>query len=263
MTTEQFFGQFGEDRILAEILGTDNPMTCVDVGANDGVTGSVSLYFERIGWPCVLVEPNPDLCRRLKRERRGFLFEGAASNVRGTATLMLAEGAELSHAISSIEPGSVGAIERQGLSVRAIDVPTAPLDEILLAAGVEPGTIAFVSIDVEGHEPAVLSGFDVSKWLPRIIIVEDNSLLFGNGVSELLTRQDYVRFKRTGVNDWYAQKSDRQIVGDAPERAYRASMVRARALMLRRRTVGWVLSLPVVGHSIRKYVLAARSQING
>lgn len=262
-TATAYFGQFGEDRILADLFGHAGARTCVDVGANDGVTGSVSLHFERAGWRCVLVEPNPELCARLRRERSAFLFEGAASNAHGTTTLMLAEGAELSHAVSSIEPGAAAGIARQGLSVRAVQVRTAPLDDILVEAGVAPGEIAFVSIDVEGHEPAVLQGFTLSRWRPRVLIVEDNSILFGNGLRGTLARQGYVRFRRTGVNDWYAARGDVAVTGARPERDYLASMARARGLMLRRRISGLLVSAPVVGPALGRAFRAARGRVDG
>lgn len=247
---ERFYGQFDEDRILATMFADAGSQTCVDVGANDGVTGSVSLYFERKGWRCILVEPNPDLCARLRRERKSYLFEGAASDTQGVATLMLAEGGELAHAISSMEPSAKAGIQRHGLSVRAVEVETAPLDHILQSAGVVPGEIAFVSIDVEGHEPAVLKGFTLARWRPRVIILEDNSILFGHGMQKALSRDGYVRFRRTGVNDWYAAKGDAAILGSRPERKYLLFMLQARSLMLRRRVVHALTSLPFVGGAL-------------
>jgi FkbM family methyltransferase len=261
--TEEFYGQFGEDRILADMFRQTDTRTCIDVGANDGVTGSVSLHFEQAGWRCILVEPNPDLCARLRRERTAFLFEGAASSTAGTTTLMLAEGGDLSHAVSSIEPGAEAGIARQGLSVRAVEVRTAPLDAILEEAGVVEGEIAFVSIDVEGHEPAVLKGFSLARWRPRVLIVEDNSLLFGNGLRPTLARQGYVRFRRTGVNDWYAARGDTAILGRRPERDYRSSMVRARGLMIRRGLSQMLVSAPIVGAPLRRAIRSLRGRSGG
>lgn len=258
--TDQFYGQFGEDRLLAGMFLGSDARVCVEVGANDGITGSVSLYFEQAGWRCILVEPNPDLCARLRRERNAFLFEGAASSTRGVTTLMLAEGAEFSHAVSSVEPGAEADIARQGLSVRAVDVRTAPLDDILQDAGVALGEIAFVSIDVEGHEAAVLKGFTLSRWRPRVLIVEDNSLLFGNGLRDTLRADGYVRFRRTGVNDWYAARDDVAFTGANPERDYKASMIRARALMLRRRVFRLLVSIPLVGPVLGNGIMAVRAR---
>ena len=47
------------------------------------------------------------------------------------------------------------------------------LDDILEQAEA-PMPIDFVSIDVEGHEVEVLSGFDLARWRPRLILVEDH-----------------------------------------------------------------------------------------
>lgn len=255
---DQFFAQFGEDRLLARLFGTDTPQTCVEVGANDGVTGSVTLHFERAGWPCILVEPNPALCARLREERNAFLFAGAASREAGTATLMLAEGGELAHAASSLQPGAEAAIRRQGFSFRPVEVETAPLDAILERAGAKPGEIAFVSIDVEGHEAAVLDGFTLSRWRPRVLIIEDNTLLFGNTIHRQLAASGYVRFRRTGVNDWYGRTDDAQVVGPDPLRSYRSSMLRARGLMLRRHASARLTALPVVGPIARRAIRRLR-----
>ncbi|MCW3018515.1 MAG: Methyltransferase FkbM, partial [Solirubrobacterales bacterium] len=59
----QSHAQFGEDRILAEIFGARADGCCVEVGANDGRTGSASYLFEKRGWQCLLVEPIPALAQ--------------------------------------------------------------------------------------------------------------------------------------------------------------------------------------------------------
>lgn len=253
-----FYGQFGEDRLLKDIFEGEKGLTCVEVGANDGVTGSVSLYFEKSGWKCVLVEPNPDLCSKLRAERSSFLFEGAASSSAGKATLMLAEGGDLSHAVSSISPGSEDAIKREGYSIRPVEVDTAPLDKILEDAGLEPGRIAFVSIDVEGHELEVLKGFTLSVWKPKLLLIEDNSVLFGSEVSQYLEKRGYTRFRRTGVNDWYASKEFLPTVGLDPVGEYRSSMIRARLMMARRLAFARLQATPILGSLLAKPLLALR-----
>lgn len=259
----QYHGQFGEDRILAGIFSGQGTRACVEVGANDGITGSSSLHFERKGWRCVLIEPNPVLCARLRAERTAFIFEGAASSTSGTATLMLAGGDDLSHAVSSIEPGSGKSIARQGFTVQPVTVTTARLDDILEQADVKPGDVAFVSIDVEGHEPEVLKGFTLSRWRPEILIIEDNSLLFGNGLRASLAKDGYVPFRRTGVNDWYAPAEAVRALSDHPARSYLVSMVQARALMLRRKVVQQIGALPIVGRGLTQAIKLIRGNGRG
>jgi FkbM family methyltransferase len=205
MTT--FYSQHGEDSLLSKIFGIKTG-TCVEVGANDGVTFSNTLHFEQQGWTCVLVEPTPRLCTSIRRTRHSKLFECAASFGRGEAVLNVADGLEL---YSSVEKTSTmaHAIAAQARPQEQIRVPTRTLDDMLDEAGVR--SVDFVTIDVEGHELSVLKGFTISRWQPRVVIVEDNTDLKDTPVCELMRRAGYVRFYRSGGNDWYASKSDRQL----------------------------------------------------
>jgi FkbM family methyltransferase len=211
MTT--YFSQFGEDRLLAQIFRQRCHGTCVEVGANDGVHGSTTLFFEKLGWKCVLVEPNPALCSEIRAARSATVFECAASNSRGTVTLHIAEGVWRADGMSTISNREEDheRIRRQGFTSRPIPVPTRTLDEILTEARLERG-IDFVSIDVEGHEGEVIEGFSLQRWQPRIVIVEDNSNGESATTCQQLAGHGYVRFMRTGVNDWFARRSDRELV---------------------------------------------------
>jgi hypothetical protein len=90
--------------------------------------------------------------------------------------------------------------------IRKIIVKTARLDDILLERGIT--TIDFLTIDVEGHELSVLAGMSFSKISPRIVIIEDNSHGLDPQVKKFMQSVAYVRFKKTGCNDWYAKKDD-------------------------------------------------------
>ena len=132
-------------------------------------------------------------------------------------------------------------IRQQGFTTRSMSVATATLDELLSAAGVQSG-IDFVSIDVEGHETQVLEGFSLQKWRPRIVIVEDNSNAASNVTNEQLAREGYIRFMRTGVNDWYAHRLDRQLVTLKSRITVRGVLwaVRIRARLRRVRVLRWI-----------------------
>lgn len=61
--------------------------------------------------------------------------------------------------------------------------------------------IDFISIDVEGHELDVLDGFDLARWRPRLILIED--LLLHLRVHRYLMLHGYCCLRRTGINNWY------------------------------------------------------------
>jgi hypothetical protein len=81
-----------------------------------------------------------------------------------------------------------------------IDVPVKTLDEILIDANA-PTPIDFVSIDVETHEIEVLEGFDLAKWRPRLMLIED--LALDLRLHRYVTSRGYKWVRRTGLNGWY------------------------------------------------------------
>ena len=187
------FDQDVEDDLRqAFFCGTDLGFF-VEVGANHPEKLSHTFALEQKGWTGVLVEPQPDLAEELRRRRSAKVYAEACSSRRNSGsriTLHLAGGA------SSFNRGLNSAdIKPHG----AIDVPVRTLDEILSDAGIP--RIDFISIDVEGHELEVLDGFDLARWRPRLILIED--LLLHLRVHRYLTRRGYRWFRRTGLDNWY------------------------------------------------------------
>ena len=90
--------------------------------------------------------------------------------------------------------------------IKRINVKTARLDDILIKRGIE--VVDFMTIDVEGHEMSVLSGMAFDVIAPRVLIIEDNSHGENSQVRDLMRTYSYVRFKRTGCNDWYINRRD-------------------------------------------------------
>jgi len=237
-----FHSQFEEDRILADMhrrLGGD--ALCIEVGANDGVADSMTYHFEQQGWQCILVEPNPDLCERIRVVRTSALFECAASAGEGRAMLHIAEGAERAHSVSSLDTDghALERVARHGFSGRPIEVRTRRLDDILAEAGVTAMPF-FVSIDVEGHEIEVLNGFSIERWRPTILIAEDNSQFADATVRNHLAARGYFPFRRTGVNDWYASRTDDDLASPNNRRQWRATARRERLKAGLRRVPGLV-----------------------
>lgn len=240
-----YYSQFGEDKILARIFSGQGSWACVEVGANNGEYGSTTLFFERRGWECVLVEPNPDLCQELRSKRNAKIFECAVSGGSGVATLQIAVGGRLAHQVSSLgDENTAAAIKKTfGFATVGISVPTRTLDEILEEASLT-SPIGFVSIDVEGHEVEVLKGFTVERWRPRVLIVEDNGQEWVDEVSRQLSERGYVRFMRTGVNDWYAEHTDKRLATVCKRLGYWPSMIVARSLVAALRLADRARRLP-------------------
>ena len=200
--TRAIFPGDAEDGLKAEFFGATAKGFFVDVGANAPKDGSQSHAFEQRGWDGVLVEPQPDLAARLRHERRAKVYAVACStpeNAGKTLTLYLA-GIQ-----SSLEPDFYAAgMQRAG----TVAVPVMTLDQVLSDVGA-PTPLDFISIDVEGHDIEVLDGFDLARWRPRLLLIED--VVQNLRLHRYLTGRGYRWFRRTGINSWY-------VPADAPER---------------------------------------------
>jgi len=166
----------------------------VEVGANEPQQRSQTWHLEQAGWNGILIEPQPDLADELQRARCAKVFAVACSSPENAArTLPL----HVAGPLSSLDRGGMAA---GALPERVIDVPIRTLDEILIEAQA-PSPIDFLSIDVEGHELNVLRGFDIERWKPRLILLEDHVTDLAK--HRFLTRAGYRLIRRFENNGWY------------------------------------------------------------
>ena len=193
-----------EDRLKAEFFDTSDQGFFVEVGANEPQRGSQSWQFEQAGWSGVLVEPQPDLAESLRRTRRAHVVAAACSSPANAGRSMTL------HVL-----GPHSSLERElvvtgVVAQTTIDVPVRTLDEILEEARA-PSPIDFVSIDVEGHEVDVLCGFDLARWQPRLVLIEDH--VTNLATHRALTRAGYRLIRRTGLNGWYVPQAQAPRIG--------------------------------------------------
>jgi hypothetical protein len=115
-----------------------------------------------------------------------------------------------------------------------------------------------VSIDVEGHELSVLKGLTLARWRPRVLVVEDNSYYADDCVPAHLAQAGYLRFARTGCNDWYAHRDDKQLVQLRNRVAVESRRTLRKLAMRARRTLpGWLRRLlrPAAQKLMNRFVL--------
>src|SRR6267378_2356264 len=110
------------------------------------------------------------------------------------------EDTRLANISKIVESGAVG---------KEITVPVVTVDSILSQSGVT--TLDFVTVDVEGAELGVLRGFDLKKWNPRVLVLEDNFQGHDRRVRRYLCSQGYRCFLSDGLNDWYARTDDNEL----------------------------------------------------
>jgi FkbM family methyltransferase len=166
----------------------------VEVGANDPQVYSETWHLEQRGWTGVLIEPQPDLAEKIRQCRTAKVYAVACSSPANHGTTMVLN---LAGAHTSLEPGHhVFGMQSAG----TLKVPVTTLDRVLTEAAA-PVPVDYVSIDVEGHEIEVLAGFDLERWRPRLIMVEDHAQDLR--LHRSLTARGYKWVRRTRLNGWY------------------------------------------------------------
>lgn len=171
----------------------------VEVGANDPKKDSQSFHLEEAGWRGILIEPVPELAAELRRVRRATVFEVACSSPDRAGTTMTLH---VAGPFSSFDPHLAVTGMRAD---RTVDVRVDTLDQVLAQGDVRP-PIDLMSVDVEGHELEVLSGFDFARWRPRLILLEDH--VSNLDKHRFMQRNGYALMRRTGLNGWYVPQAN-------------------------------------------------------
>ena len=182
-----------EMRLVAAFFGNMKGYF-VEVGANDPQERSQTWHLEQAGWSGILIEPQPDLAAKLRASRKAKVFEVACSSPENA-------GRELPFHMA----GPLSTLDRRHMAPgaapeRVINVPIRTLDSILVEA-TTPTKFDFLSIDVEGHEIEVLRGFDIARWRPRLILLEDHVADLSK--HRYLIGAGYRIIRRYENNGWY------------------------------------------------------------
>lgn len=191
------FSSEQETQLVAAFFGNTKGYF-VEVGANEPRERSQTWHLEQQGWSGVLVEPQPDLAAGLRALRKAKVFENACSSPGNAGRVLPLHVA-----------GPLSSLDRHGMAPGAtpekvIGVPVRTLDSVLEEAGA-PAGFDFLSIDVEGHEIEVLRGFDIARWRPKLIMIEDHVADLSK--HRYLTSFGYRIIRRYENNGWYVPQS--------------------------------------------------------
>lgn len=183
-TPLKFASQDGEDVLLGELFGHKREGYFIEIGAFDGVWLSNTYFFEQLGWTGVLVEPLPDQYEacRVNRPRSRVVNAAVGSDASGTIEIKQVVG---QHEASGESLGTFSyvrtteqhllKVERLASDVISHQVPFRTFDAIAEEVGLKPNQpIDVLSIDCEGMDFEVLKSVDLTKYQPRILILESS-----------------------------------------------------------------------------------------
>lgn len=185
----------------------------VDVGAHHPTRFSNTRLFYERGWRGINIEPNPAVAAafREQRPRDVHLAVGVSDEESDLTYYMFSD-----PAVNSFDREQAARTDAAGghRLVGTMRVPVRRLDALLAAH--LPGGVAidFLSVDVEGHDVAVLRSNDWTRFRPHCVVVEayGTSLadVTGEPVHGLLAGEGYEPFAKTVNTVFYrdARRAD-------------------------------------------------------
>ncbi len=198
-----FYSQHGEDLVIDGAFAGEPPGFFDEVGCIDGRRFSNTLFLEERGWSGLCVEAHPAYIGPLRRNRpRSRVVHCAVgdrdaesvtffANARGSlSTLSSAKRAEYER---DYAPWVSGYIEER--------VPLRTLSSIFEEHGVK--AVDVLSVDVEGADSAALRGLDLSRWRPRLIVVEADDAPALTEIDSILLPAGYTRACAVTTNHFY------------------------------------------------------------
>jgi len=181
----------------------------VDVGAARPDYLSIGALYRSIGWRVIAIEPNPVYCEA-HRARGHEIYEyacGARDEDNVDFVVVDSHGAAYEKGQVSYESFSSLAVKdsyaalKDNLDRKTIKVNLRRLDTILKVHAPDIDRIDILSADVEGWELEVLDGLSISRYKPRVMIIEN---LFDDGKYRSYMRNiDYVLWKTIPPNEVY------------------------------------------------------------
>lgn len=203
------YAQNGEDVLLARALKGQTEGFYIDVGANDPVADSVTKFFYDRGFRGINIEPGRVFDKLALERPRDINLQIALSNREGECTFYEFPDSDALSTLSAYVPArtSLPYIERTTVVATLAGICEKHVQ----------GTIDFLKIDVEGHEPEVIAGGDWRRWRPRIVVVESPTLDDGYGPhlewEPWLLEADYLFAANDGLNRYYVRREDEQLLG--------------------------------------------------
>ena len=182
----------------------------VEIGANDGISFSNSLFFERKrGWSGVLVEPSFSTFKFLKNNRsssnefyncacvsfdyKDEFIEFFYSNLMSTT---VNSDQDLNKYSDHAKSGILYLARNEKFA--KFRVPACTLESLLLSSKA-PELMDFFSLDVEGNELEILKGLSHINYRFKYIVVETSDF---TTISNYLLEKKYNFIKNLSPNDY-------------------------------------------------------------
>jgi len=208
MTEARFHSQYQQDKVIYEtFFRNKKDGIFLEIGADDGVDKSNSLFFERsLGWWGMCIEPRPNAFKKLIKNRSCVCENVALSNTKGTGEFLsihgwgkglsgLTQNYDQRHKIRI--KNELLSQQGQDSSTEIIQVRVVKLSELLEKHGFTE--IDYCSLDTEGSEFDILRSIDFDNFRFNVMSIENNYA--DNQIREFLINKGFKFCGRIVVDD--------------------------------------------------------------
>lgn len=208
-TGQKLYSYGNEELIIRDFFQDRRDGFFVEIGCAWPIKNSNTYYLEKhLGWKGIGVDGLPDFAAGWREARPQSTF----------LNFMVTERSDQQERFYKVGVWGLSTAEQDVAKdlavVGEIEVPGITLDDLLERQGVTE--IDLLSIDVEGHQKAVLAGFDLQRWHPKLVCIEDDGPL----VVPWFKERGYApieRYRFRDVVNWYFAPTELAAAANARE----------------------------------------------
>lgn len=206
LISELWYSQNGEDFILNELLKNKNNGFFVEVGCIDGLRFSNTYKFEKKGWKGVCIEAHQDYIPFLQQNRpNSYILNYAVGEKDEDNVIFYANSrGSLSTLDKSQEEHFKNHYGKWFTGFKEQIVKKRTLNTIFDENNIKE--IDVLSIDIEGYEIQALKGLDLTKYHPKVIVVESTGNEHEKELDDILLTNNYKKAFRLSENIFYIFK---------------------------------------------------------
>jgi FkbM family methyltransferase len=204
------YAQNAEDIILMRAFKSFSKGFYVDVGAGHPVRGSLTKnLYDILKFNGLEIEPLDQFASELRkhRSRNKVINVGCGQKSEDSTFFECAS----NWAMSTFDYEVYQSNLEKGHSFLTRNCALLTLDEILENAGNVSPEFELLKIDVEGYEDMVINGFSISKWKPKIIVMETTSPGTSQRItsiaSEVILSSGYSEVLFDGINSFFVSNN--------------------------------------------------------
>lgn len=181
----------------------------IDIGAFDPINISNSYHFERNGWDVRCFEANTNLIPELKKHRQHVYNVALYDEYKPSISFNIVESNGWTAGFSAIELNDK-LFKRFKHRKNINNIKTISIEQRTLNSYLEnelqdiADKIDIVQLDIEGGELKCLYGFDLIKYKPKLLVIEN--VLADSILTNYILSKGYILDKNVKYNEYYIRK---------------------------------------------------------